>query len=47
MQGRLIKKKSFTLHLWNEIWKAGNLDKNATYAQNCTFEQLKRRHKIK
>lgn len=32
---------SYAVHLWNEIWRRQKLDKEATFPQNCIFEQLK------
>lgn len=46
MQGRTINQKSFTLHLWNEIWKVGRFDKNGSFDYQSKFEQLKRLHNI-
>lgn len=47
MPGRKIMPNSYTLHLWNEIWNAGNLDKNGRYHPGSLFEKLKRKHGIK
>jgi hypothetical protein len=35
---------SYTIHLWNEMWRRYNLDKNKTYEQNCLFEKLKKEY---
>ena len=29
------------VHLWNELWRRGELDKNAAYAPGCIYEWLK------
>jgi len=35
---------SYTIHLWNEMWRRYNLDKNKTYDPNCLFEKLKKKY---
>jgi hypothetical protein len=35
---------SYAIHLWNERWRAAGQDKNASYPQDCLYEQLKREH---
>jgi hypothetical protein len=47
LQGRRITADSYAVHFWNEVWKAGNFDKNGSYAPTGIFEQLKRKHDIK
>jgi mannosyltransferase OCH1-like enzyme len=37
-----VHKGAYAIHLWNEMWRLANQDKNATYHQNCIYEQLKR-----
>ncbi|HUP97247.1 MAG TPA: glycosyltransferase [Usitatibacter sp.] len=34
------------VHCWNEMWRANGLDKDAAYAPDSLFEQLKRRYGI-
>ncbi|WP_443938112.1 glycosyltransferase [Pedobacter sp. MW01-1-1] len=46
MKGRVINSDTYTIHLWNEVWKAGNFDKNGIYQQNSMFEKFKRKHRI-
>jgi hypothetical protein len=46
MKGRKIDAGSYTVHLWNEIWRSNNFNKNGKYSPNCLFEQLKRKHNI-
>ncbi|BAU13890.1 hypothetical protein LEP3755_44330 [Leptolyngbya sp. NIES-3755] len=41
-----VTHKSYALHLWNEIWRQNQIDKNATYSPNCWYERLKRRYSI-
>ena len=37
--------KSYTVHLWNEMWRRNNMDKNKSYDPGCLYEKLKRRYK--
>lgn len=46
LPGRRIKKNSYSVHLWNEIWTNDGFDKNGSYPNNCLFEKLKRKHGI-
>jgi mannosyltransferase OCH1-like enzyme len=39
-----LDERSFAIHLWNERWRAAGYDKNASYPENCFYEQLKRRY---
>ena len=39
-----ITKRSFALHLWNEIWRNNAIDKNKEYNENCLYEILKARY---
>lgn len=34
------------IHLWNEMWRRYNLDKNATYHPNSIYEKFKKKHNI-
>jgi hypothetical protein len=34
---------SYSLHLWNEMWRRNNMDKNKTYSSTCYYEKLKRK----
>jgi mannosyltransferase OCH1-like enzyme len=36
--------ESYAVHLWSGIWRHEKLDKDATYAEDCAYEQLKRRY---
>lgn len=47
MPGRKVGANSYAVHLWNEVWRSNNFDKNAQYDKNCLFEKLKRKHGIK
>jgi Glycosyltransferase sugar-binding region containing DXD motif len=39
-----ITSNSYSLHLWNEIWRQNSLDKNQIYDNNCLYEILKRKY---
>jgi hypothetical protein len=34
--------ESAAVHLWNEMWRRGGLDKDAAYDPRCLYERLKR-----
>lgn len=36
----------FAIHLWNEMWRASHLDKDARYPADCAYETLRRRYAI-
>jgi hypothetical protein len=36
--------KTLAIHLWNEMWRRNNLDKNGKYPQICLYEELKRNY---
>jgi len=36
--------ETLAVHLWNELWRRGYLDKNATYHPDSLYEQLKRKY---
>jgi hypothetical protein len=33
----------YAVHLWNQMWSANGVDKDASFPTNCLYEQLKRR----
>jgi len=35
---------TLAIHLWNEIWRRGNLNKNATYHPGSIYEKLKKKY---
>lgn len=39
-----ITEGSYAIHLWNEMWRATDQDKNAQYHHDCLYEQLKRKY---
>ena len=34
----------YAVHLWNEMWRRNNRDKNRTYHPDCLYERLKGQH---
>lgn len=34
------------VHLWNEVWRRNNRDKNKDYDKDCFYEKLKKKHNI-
>jgi mannosyltransferase OCH1-like enzyme len=34
----------YAIHLWNEKWRDAGQDKNASYAENCLYEKLKKKY---
>lgn len=37
----LLKDKCYCVHLWNEVWRRNNIDKNDKFNDDCLFEKLK------
>ena len=35
---------AYAIHLWNDMWRLSNRDKNATYHPACIYEQLKSKY---
>lgn len=35
---------TYAIHLWNEMWRRENRDKNGQYHPDCLYEQLKRKY---
>lgn len=40
----LLQEDTYSIHLWNEMWRVAGQDKNATYDPNCLYERLKRKY---
>jgi len=40
----LVDQNSYAIHLWNEMWRKINQDKNACYHEGCAYERLKRKY---
>ena len=38
-----LLKESYSIHLWNEMWRAAGQNKNASYDPACLYERLKRK----
>lgn len=36
----LITEDSYTVHLWNEMWRRNMMDKSVVYSDNCIYEEL-------
>ena len=41
-----VNEQTYAIHFWNEIWRRGHLDKNATYHPDSIFEQMKKKYEI-
>lgn len=39
-----LPQATYGIHLWNELWRRKNQDKNQRYPSGCLYEQLKRRY---
>lgn len=39
-----IDEKTYAIHMWNEVWRRNDWDKDKFYRSNCLFEQLKERY---
>jgi hypothetical protein len=37
-------KKTYAVHLWNEMWRRAGFNKNRSYSPDCLYEQLKSRY---
>ena len=35
------------IHLWNELWRRSDQDKNVPYPETCLYERLKKRYLVK
>lgn len=35
---------TYAIHLWNELWRRENQDKDSHYPQDCIYEELKQRY---
>lgn len=36
--------RTYAIHLWNEVWKRNDRDKNAQYDPHCIYERLKAKY---
>ncbi|MBE9031019.1 hypothetical protein IQ266_14895 [filamentous cyanobacterium LEGE 11480] len=39
-----LRGNAYAIHLWSEIWRREQLDKNGTYHPTCLYERLKNRY---
>ena len=39
-----LDQTTYAIHLWNEMWRRENRDKNGQYHPDCLYEQLKRKY---
>ena len=39
-----LREDTRAIHLWNEKWREAGQDKNASYPEDCLYEQLKRKY---
>ena len=39
-----LDEATYAVHLWNEMWRRENRDKNGRYHSDCLYEQLKRKY---
>jgi mannosyltransferase OCH1-like enzyme len=39
-----IPEEAYAVHLWNEMWRLNNQDKESTYHPACIYEQLKTKY---
>jgi hypothetical protein len=44
---KMINDEVYAVHLWNEMWRLNNVDKNQTFHPKCLFESLKSRYLTK
>jgi hypothetical protein len=42
--GIVFAEGTYSIHLWNEKWRAAGQDKNGRYDESCLYEQLKRKY---
>jgi mannosyltransferase OCH1-like enzyme len=40
----VFDRATYAVHLWNEMWRRGQRDKNEQYHPNCLYEQFKRKY---
>ncbi len=37
----LLSESTYSIHLWNQMWRNSGQDKNGSYSQSCLYERLK------
>ena len=40
-----IPEEMYGIHLWNEVWRCNNFDKDKKYGE-CLYEELKEKHRV-
>jgi len=40
----IIDEETYTIHLWNEIWRRNKMNKSTVYDENCMYEELQKRY---
>jgi mannosyltransferase OCH1-like enzyme len=40
----IFDQSTYAVHLWNEMWRRENRDKNGQYHPDCLYEQLKKKY---
>ncbi len=38
--------ETYAIHLWNEAWRAKNMNKDANYPEGCLYEDLKKKYLV-
>jgi len=41
-----IPENMYGIHLWNEVWRCNNFNKDGKYDSNCLYERLKEKHSV-
>ena len=42
----LLEESSYAVHLWNEMWRRADRDKDARYDPRCLYERLRARYEV-
>lgn len=42
----VINEDSYTIHLWNEMWRRNSMDKSIEYNHNCIYEELQNMYPV-
>jgi mannosyltransferase OCH1-like enzyme len=42
----VFDEETYAIHLWNEMWRRGEKDKNGCYDPGCLYEQLKKKYQV-
>lgn len=41
----VVGEDTYTIHLWNEMWRRNKMDKTVTYSENCVYEEIHKRYR--